>query len=107
MKLIENTPVPCVSVNAAEYFVLLRPSGIISKICAESPEASGIVLHLDRKGLGAIIQVPTEVAALVEAAVPGHVCDEEFRRLMTEAQLERDPEPQSSLDLHHAFAIAT
>jgi len=103
MKLIENTPTTSVSVNDAEYFILLRPSGLIANTCTEHPmETSEICALVDRPGLGAIIRVPDAAARLIETAMPGHVCDQEFRKLITQALLERDP---LSTSVAHVFAI--
>lgn len=104
MKLIENAPITSVSVNGAEYFILLRPSGLISDVCTQHPnETSSMSVLIDRPGLGGIIQVSDSVARLIETASPGHVCDQEFRKLVTQSLLERDP--ASPAPFSHVLAV--
>lgn len=104
MKLIENAPITSVSVNGAEYFILLRPSGLISDVCTQHPnETSSMSVLIDRPGLGGIIQVSDSVARLIETAIPSHVCDQEFRKLVTQSLLERDP--ASTAPFTHVLAV--
>lgn len=92
MKRLPELPGLAISVNADEYFILLRDGGMVDNLIRAHPaEARTMTVHLDRVALGAILAIPVTLAQHFESFEPLHSLDQSLRNLIIVTLLEDAP----------------
>ena len=93
MEAISETPQAIeVFFSGNEYFVVLRPDGMLATAVAQHPDLS-TSLQGYRSHFGYVLRVTPEVAPLLLAAQPAHACDDRLRLMLARWLSSLPPHP--------------
>ena len=71
-----------VFVAGKEFFVLLRPNGMLAKMLASNELLSSSILVKKGDAAGAVIRFPADSAPFIFRGIPQHACDDRLRYIM-------------------------